>query len=127
MNASTHRKTRFEIRLLQQGPNSFGLICTVRGKAGEEAPPLEVPEELFTDEEMSTVHAALGILEEKFAIVYDNAIADPNYLANEIKRLNAAHKEELERVKREAADEKRRLEAALNANPQYTGELITLR
>src|SRR5574338_1104007 len=127
MNASVYRKTRFEIKLVQQGPNSFGLVCAIRGKAGEEAPPLEVPEELFTDDEMKQVHSALQILEEKFAIVYDQAVADPSYLAKEIKRLNAAHQEELNRVKQEAADERKRLEEALNKQNQYRGELITLR
>lgn len=127
MNASVYRKTRFEVKLVQQGPNSFGLVCAARDKVGEEVPPLEVPEELFTDDEMKQVHNALQILEEKFAIVYDQAIADPSYLAKEIKRLNAAHQEELNRVKQEAADERKRLEEALNKQNQYRGELITLR
>lgn len=127
MNASVYRNTRFEIKLIQQGPNSFGLVCAVRGKFGEEAPPLEVPEELFTDEEMSTVHKALEILEEKFAIVYDEALADPNYLANELKRADAAHKAELEKVKRDAAAEKDRLEAELARIKANHGRLITLR
>lgn len=76
LNASVHRKTRFEIRELHQGPNSFGLVCTERGSLGK-LPGLEVHESDFTDEEMAQIHAALELLENKFAPVYDAHTRDP--------------------------------------------------
>jgi len=116
MNASKHRNTKFEIRLIQQGPNSFGIICSVRGKVGEEAPPLEVPEELFTDEEMKQVHDTLELLENKFAIVYDQVMSLPQNLvkiAEHARQEADEQRIELERVKQEAAEEKRQLEAEI--------------
>lgn len=71
MNASSHRNTRFEIVLFQQGPNSFGIVCAERGVHGSNIEPLEVHESAFTDEEMAQVHAVLGMLEEKYAAVFD--------------------------------------------------------
>ena len=102
MNASVYRNTKFEIRLIQQGPNSFGLVCTNRKNISERI-NLEISEKEFTDEEISQIHDILGILEEKFEKVYNRLISDPKFLLNEINR-----------VKKEAAIEKTRLENEIN-------------
>lgn len=91
MNASVFRKTRFEIREIHQGPNSFGLVCTERGTRGR-MPPLEVPEEAFTDEEMAQVHAVLELLENKFAPVYDAHVEDPERLKDLLVEAKEAEK-----------------------------------
>jgi hypothetical protein len=80
MNASVYRDTEFELSKLVQGPNSFGVVAIPRGvaptpnEAGGLTPPpaipLELPEGLFTDEEMAVCHQALRIWEEKYAIVH---------------------------------------------------------
>jgi len=75
MNASSFRNTRFELKQLVQGPNSFGVVCTERGVHGSKIEPLEVPEGAFTDEEMAQVHATLEMLERKFAAVFDATAA----------------------------------------------------
>lgn len=120
MNASTHRNTKYEILFLHQGPNSFGLECIERGVFGSKVARLEVPESLFTDEEMTQVHAALGLLEEKFAIAHDAEekaiqLAGINIPRQEVHKLVAQAQEaraEVERAKLEAA----RIEAENKAN-----------
>lgn len=76
MNASVFRTTRFEIGMIHQGPNSFGIAAAERGVHGSQVERLEVPEEDFTDEEMAQVHAVLEMLEEKFAAVFDRKTRD---------------------------------------------------
>lgn len=76
LNAAAFRDTRFELRSVQQGPNSFGVTCAERGVAGN-VPPLEVHEDAFTDEEMAQVHAVLEMLERKFEVVHEAWESDP--------------------------------------------------
>lgn len=122
INASVPRNTRFEIRTITQGPNSFHLVCTPRDvppdvvvENGREvlralrSPDLEVPEEDFTDEEMQQVHAVLELLEEKFAVVFDRWANAPARIVDvvnetvEAEKQLAAKKAELEAAKAEAA------------------------
>ena len=93
MNASAPRSTRFELHTLVQLANHFRVSASQRGGAVEPngvvgpngtqglrpvaVPTLEIPEEAFSDEEMETIHEALRILEEKFALVYDGWAAAP--------------------------------------------------
>lgn len=70
MNASQHRDTQYEIASLRQEPNSFVVECVERGVFGSRPVPLDLHESLFSEEEMTTVHEALRILEEKFAIAH---------------------------------------------------------
>lgn len=90
MNASKYRDTAVEVRRIHQGPNSFGLEVGWRATK-KEGPAIEVREELFTDEEMSTVHEALRILEEKYVLAYNEWATDgPARLADQIRQYNAA-------------------------------------
>ncbi len=106
LNASVFRDTRFEIRSVHQGPNSFVLEVGVRGSGtvvdgrfqGVNGPPLEAHESLFTDEEMTLVHQALELLENKYAEAYDKWANSPERAASVIaaaadaeRRLKAAH------------------------------------
>lgn len=93
MNASKYRDTAVEIRRVHQGPNSFGLEVGWRA-TGQDGPPIEVREELFTTEELSTVHDALRILEEKYVIAYNEWATDgPARLADMIRHAAAVRTE----------------------------------
>lgn len=74
MNASVFRNSKFELRQLVQGPNSFGLLVSERGVFGSSPSPIEVPEGDFTDAEMQQVHNALALLETKAAAVYQRKL-----------------------------------------------------
>ena len=71
LNASAHRHTRFELRSLIQGPNSFALECSERGVLGTKPKPLDVPEKRWTDAEMKTIHEALRLLEVGYQAEYE--------------------------------------------------------
>ncbi len=100
MNASVFRKTRFELVSLVQGPNQFRVVAvsrttppTVNPSGGLIPPPavtLEVHEDLFSNDEMVRVHAALEILEEKFAEAYDAWATAPERIDDAIRAAEAA-------------------------------------
>ena len=76
-----HRATRFEIREIHQGPNSFGLVCSQREGGTGKLPPIEIQEGDFTDAEMKQVHEVLELLEGKFAFAIDDWAAAPERTA----------------------------------------------
>lgn len=119
MNASVFRNTKFEIRELHQGPNSFGVVCTERSTRGRVA-PLEIPEELLDDAEMAQVHAVLGMLEKKFEIVHDAYLSDPARLQDLLVEARLA-----EEATRAAKLETRRLELAQAEKAAKLAELDT--
>lgn len=99
MHASAQRSTRFEVLEIKQGPNSFALVCAHRATPSR-GPMLEVYEEAFTDAEMQQIHAALELLETKYASVYDAWNNEPAQLASMIESAVAA-KAEAESLKQE--------------------------
>lgn len=104
INASVHRDTRFELVLVQQGPNSFGVIAVERDNGGRVQ--LEVHESAFTEDEMRLVHSAFELLERKAADVYAEHEAKPEDLKAIISAAAVAKQElaaataELEALKR---------------------------
>jgi hypothetical protein len=76
MNASVYRNTRFEILLIQQGPNSFGCVALARDGSTAKL-QFDLHESMFSDLEMAQIHDVLRLLEEKFAAAYDAEEQDP--------------------------------------------------
>lgn len=114
INASVYRHTRFELRSLTQGPNSFMVVASPRDvppdvviEDGREViralrtPELEIPEEDFSDQEMALVHAVLEMLEHKFAAVFDRWANAPGRIV-EVVNATIAAEQRLAELKAEA-------------------------
>lgn len=116
MDASVERKhTQYELRTLQQGPNSFFITCGESGVYGSAPMALDVHESLFTDEEMQQVHDCLALLETKFALAHqaredELEIEGLKAPRDKVHALVKAHDE----VQKQTAEAKAKLEGVLN-------------
>lgn len=123
MNASQYRKTRFELAALLQGTNSFRIRASERGVFGSNV-ELEVPEEAFSDAEMTQVQDALGVFEAVFARVFDAKAVehDPVTVHNLIQRGELA-KIETARAEAEAIIRKAELDEEIEAKESLLSAL----
>jgi hypothetical protein len=70
-NLGSYRSTKYEVHEIKLGANGAQLACSERGVYGSTTVRLDVPEEIYTPEQVATIHAALSLLEEGFRAVHD--------------------------------------------------------